>query len=457
MNGVYTSQDADFRTSYPINMIPVPKQNGISNGYLRPADGIDLFANVVGFDRGGINWNGICYRVCGTQLVRINSDGSVIDIGYVGFGEQCSFDYSFDYLAIKSGDDLYLYNGSSLKKVTDGDLGKVVDVIWVDGYFMTTDGNYIVITELNDPFAVNPLKYGSAEIDPDPINALAKIRGEVYAIGRYTIELFDNVGGENFPFSRIDGAMIPKGSLGTYTCCKYLEALAFVGSARNEPISIYLGSSSNAQKISNHEIDQILSTYSEDVLSKCLLEARTENSHTWLYFHLPDKTIVYDYAATQEAGTPVWFILSTNGQYTARNHVWCYDKWIVGHAYREKIGVLNQSHSKHWGDVVNWEFGTTIVYNESKGAIFHQLELVCLTGYVDFNVNPFISTSYSNDGQTWSQPKFIKSGAIGNRVKRLIWLQQGMMRNWRIQKFSGDSNSRLSVARLEVTIEQLGV
>ncbi|MDV2948640.1 packaged DNA stabilization protein, partial [Acinetobacter baumannii] len=62
MNGIYTDQNADFRTSYPLNLIPVPKENGISQGYLRPAEGIDHFADLPGIDRGGIEWNGICYR-----------------------------------------------------------------------------------------------------------------------------------------------------------------------------------------------------------------------------------------------------------------------------------------------------------------------------------------------------------------------------------------------------------
>lgn len=458
MNGIYTNEASDFRTSYPVNLIPVPKQQGISNGYLRPADGVDLFVTGLnGIDRGGINWNGICYRVCGTKLIKVGSDGVITTIGDVGSGGYCSFDYGFDYLAIKSGVSLYLYNGSALSQVTDPDLGDVNDVLWVDGYFMTTDGTYIVVTELNNPFSVNPLKYGSAEVDPDPIVAIKKIRNEVYAVGRYTIEVFDDVGGDLFPFARIDGATIPKGSIGTYTCCKFMDALAFVGGTKNEPVAIWLGVSPTSTKISTREIDQILHSYSEQTLSDCLLEPRIQDGHQWLYFHLPDQTLVYDYGGSNEAGSPIWFILKTNGKYSARNHVWCYDKWIVGHPTLPKLGVTTNKHGYMWGDVVDWEFNTSILYNNSNGAIFNALELVCLTGHVDISKNPTIYTQYSNDGELWSQPKFIKSGATGNRAKRLVWFQQGLMRNWRIQKFCGNSDSRLTIARLEADIEPLTV
>jgi hypothetical protein len=70
-------------------------------------------------------------------------------------------------------------------------------------------------------------------------------------------------------------------------------------------------------------------------------------------------------------------------------------------------------------------------------------------------INPKISTSYSLDGKSWSQDKFISVGGIGNTAKRLAWFQQGHMRNWRIQRFRGDSDAHVSFVRLEAQIEAL--
>ena len=69
--------------------------------------------------------------------------------------------------------------------------------------------------------------------------------------------------------------------------------------------------------------------------------------------------------------------------------------------------------------------------------------------------NPQISTSYSLDGKAYSQEKFISVGTIGNTKKRLAWFQQGHMRNWRIQRFRGDSDAHVSYVRLEAQIEAL--
>jgi hypothetical protein len=463
LNGIYTDNGPDLRTSYPVNMVPVPKQSGISNGFLRPGDGIVANGSGPGVDRGGINWNGICYRVMGTKLVTVASNGAVTVLGDVGgpTNTLVTFDYSFDLLAIASGTRLYYWDpvASTLTQNTDPDLGIVLDVVWVDGYFMTTDGEFLIVTELTNPLDVNPLKYGSSEVDPDPVVALLKLRNEIYALNRNTIEVFDNIGGTLFPFNRIDGAQIQKGVVGTFACCVYMEQIAFLGSGRNEAPSIYMGAAATAQKISTQEIDELLLNYTEAQLALVKMEARNDKAHQHLYVHLPDRTLVYDGAASQVLGEAVWFTLTTTvvgfSQYRARNLVYAYDKWLVGDPQSSNIGYLVDTIGTHWGQKVRWEFGTLIVYNEGNGALFHELELVSLTGRVALGIDPQISTSYSLDGLSWSQDRFIRAGTIGNTKKRLAWFQQGNMRNWRIQRFRGDSDSNIAFARLEAQIEGL--
>ena len=497
LNGIYTDGTPEIRTSYPVNLVPVPKISGISNGFLRPGDGIVANGTGPGIDRGGIEWNNVCYRVMGSKLVSVSSAGAVTVLGDVGgpVTNLVTFDYSFTSLAIASGGRLYYWNSTAgLQQVTDPDLGFVIDFCWVDGYFMTTDGQYLIVTELNDPFAVNPLKYGSSEADPDPIVALLKLRNEVYALNRHTVEVFNNVGGDLFPFARIEGAQIQKGCIGTQACCVFVDAMAFLGSGRNEAPGIYLGVSATTTKVSTQEIDNILLQYTEDQLIGVKLEARNDKAHEHLYVHLPDQTLVYDASASRELQEQVWFVLvsTTTGiaQYRARNIVWCYNRWLVGDPQSSAIGYFVQGIGHHWDQQVRWEFGTLIVYNESNGAIFNKLELVALTGSVALSAqivggllkedgffllqedgqyillelavsnlaalgNPQISTSYSLDGRSWSQDKFISVGTTGDTKKRLAWFQQGHMRNWRIQRFRGDSSAHVSFARLEAQLEAL--
>ena len=459
LSGIFADGSPNFRTSYPKNMVPVPKATGISEGYLRPGEGIIELGTGPGVNRGGINWNGTIYRVMGTKLVSIAADSTVTEIGDVGTGGRVTFDYGFTYLAIASGGRLYLYDGTTLTQVTDPDLGTVLDVVWVDGYYMTTDGEFLVITDLDDPFSVNPLKYGSAEADPDPIEGLLKLRNEIYALNRYTIEVFDNAGTTGFPFVRIPGAQIQKGCVGTHANCVFMDNIAFLGGGRNEAPGIYLGANGNAQKISTREIEEILQTYTEEELSVAFLEERVNQAHMHLIVHLPRHTLVFDGAGTQALSVPVWFTLSStlvgDGIWNACTCIWAYDRWNVCHPSTNQFGYLTDMVSTHWGETIGWEFGTLIVYNQGQGAIFHDLEMVSLTGSTAFGVDPTIWTQYSVDGVTWSAEKPIRAGKTGERNKRLMWLQQGHMRNMRMQRFRGTSDAHVAIAALEARIEPL--
>jgi hypothetical protein len=462
LSGIFTDANSDFRNSYPRNLIPVPKDEGISKGYIRPADGIVEFSsNAPGIDRGGINWDGVLYRVMGSKLVSIDEFGAITTIGDVDAGGQVTLDYSFDFLGIASNKKLFLFDKGTLKQNTDEDLGDVIDFIWIDGFFMTTDGLSLVVTELNDPFAVNPLKFGSSEIDPDPIVGLLELNNEAYALNRFTIEVFENVGGLGFPFQRIESAAIRRGCIGTHAKAIFLEQIAFMGGARNEATSVWLGISGQSRRIATREIDQILAEFTETQLADVVMEVRVDKGHQFLYIHLPDRTIVYDGAASAIVGQPIWFTLGSsvvgNSIYKARNLVRVYDKWIVGDPTDNRVGRFVDNISSHYGELIGWDFGTIIVYNGGFGAVFHRLELVSLTGRSAFGDDSTIWMSYSFDGVAFSQEFPLPVGKQGDRNNRIAWLQAFAMNNWAVVKFRGTSDAHMSIARLEATLEPLNV
>jgi len=462
IKGVYSGENADYKTLYPLNMMPVIHDTGISKGYLRPVEGITQIGEGTGYSRGAINWNGVHYRVMGSNLCSILEDGTITVIGDVGNNsKKVAMDYSFDRLAIASAGGLYYYDGTTLSQVTDPDLGYALTVVWVDGYFMTTDGEYLVVTDLADPTSVLPTSYTASEIDPDPVNTILKLRNEIYAINRYTIEVFRNIGGSGFPFQRINGAQIQRGAIGAHCSVVYEDTIAFLGSGRSEAPAIYLGINGQAVKISTREIDEILIGSTESELSDVVLETLNDKSQAFLWVRLSDRTLVYDMSASKAIGKPVWYVMSSGvtdlAKYRARDVIFCYDKWQIGDTESYKIGVLDNTISTHFGDTTVWEFGTTIIYNESHGALFKKLELVALTGRTQGSTDPLISTSYSLDGRSWSQERTISAGQFGDRLKRLVWWRQGSMRNTRIQRFRGDSNAYIAVSRLEADLEPLGV
>lgn len=459
LSGITSDVTADWRTSYPVNLVPVPKDTGISKGYLRTAPGLTFLGTGPGTDRGGIARDGSCYRVMGGSLVQVGPDGVISTIGTIAGSEAVRMDYSFNYLCVVGGGNAYLCTTTSVTQITDPDVGSPIDVVWVDGYFLFTDGTYLYVTELADPFAVDPLKYASSEIDPDRVVGVLKYRNEIYALNRYTIEVFDNVGGTGFPFTRLPGGLITKGCVGTRAKTLFAETFAWVGSGRNEPCSVYMASGGSALKIATREVELRLAAYTEDQLADAIVEAKADGLHQHLLVHLPNETLVYDAMASAVAETPIWFFLSTGvvgiNAYRARNFVWCYGKWIVGDTEDGRVGYVDNTLTTQYEEVAGWQFDTMLIYNASKGAIVNSLELVGTTGRAPEGEDPTVFTSYTLDGEVWSDEKQARIGVSGATQQRVVFRRQGKMRNFRGQRFRGANATPISWARLEAEVEAL--
>lgn len=459
LQGAYAVSTGDFVQSIPVNKEPVVIGTGLSNGYLRPAQGIRQIGQGPGGDRGGINWNDTCYRVMGTQLCTVDAAGAVTSLGNVGNGGPVALDYSFDRLAINSGTDLWYWDGTTLAQVTDPDLGPVIDMIWISGYFATTDGVSIVVTELNDPFAVNPLKYGSAEDDPDAIVGLAKVRNELYALNRYTIQAFNNVGGDNFPFAVNPGGQIQKGCVGTRAKAYFADTFAFVGSGRNEALGVYVASAGNALKISNSEVDDLLAslTIAEAAAIEC--ESRVDLDEQRFLVHLPSCTLVYFVSASKAAGENIWCKwasgVEADSAYKGRHAVQVYGIWMVGDTVG-RLGVLDQSISTRFGEVVGSRVDTKLIFDTAKRGIINTVELVGTPGYAPEGIDPVVFVSTTQDGRLWSVERTIKTGKVGQRNKR-VQIRLGR----RFDLFCGlrlrtADSGMMSVAVLNVELEGLG-
>ena len=454
LSGVVTSPGMpDFELSYPLNMEPVAIDTKIAQGYLRAAMGVRSVSEGPGKDRGGIEWNGVCYRVMGTSLVSIGSDDVITVLGEVGDGAEGSFDYGFDRLAVASGGDLFYYDGAALVRVTDPDLGTVNDVIWIDGYFMATDGSYVVVTELSDPMQVKPLKYGSAETDPDPITGLLKLRGEVYVLGRYTIQVFGNVGGTGFPFADRRGAGISIGCVGPHAKTLFADTFAFVGSRRNDPLGVYVAGQGSGQKISTRAVDDDLATLSDP--AAVTVEARNGRDEQRLYVHLPTHSWVYLASASTRYGTPVWYrVASRDGGYRPRNAVLSGGRWLCGDMASNAVGVLAEDTSQHFGTDTPWQFEAGLLYNASKGGLVHKLELVGLPGR---GGQGSALMSLSDDGVTWGPETAVGTGVPGQRAIRVTWRPHRRFRNWLAMRFRGLDASSPAWTALEAEVVGLSV
>lgn len=453
LSGIVASPAAEFIRTWPLNLEPVAIDSKISKSQFRAPPGAISTATGDGRDRGGIVWSGRHYRVMGTKLYEASTNGELTLIGDVGGNlTRCALDYSFDRLIIASGLRLSYFDGESLTVLTDPDLGDVVDAIWIDGYTMTTDGIYAIVTELSDPMQVKPLKYGSAETDPDPITGLLRYSEEAYVLGRNTIQVFRNVGGSGFPFAPIDGGTIPFGCVSAQAKCLFSDGFAFVGSARGEALNVYIGGKGTAQPFGNKALCDALAAVKDETAIE--LEARVYGAEQRLVIHLPDESWCFLANASRDLGEPIWYRLKTGAQpYRLRHMVEAHGKMWVGDSQGfGNFGYLTDQALTHWGVEPDWQFEAGLLYNSGQGAIVHSVELIGLPGRGGAST---IFLSRTRDGETWTTERELLV-ELGQRGKRMQWRPHVKLSNYMGFRFRGTGTMLPGIAALEVRAQALG-
>lgn len=454
--GMVSDETAEFRQSYPLNLEPFALKNGIATGQLRGTAGATGFANGPGIDRGGTMWNDMLYRAMGTRLIRVRRSNQIEDLGDLGDGVgPVTFAVGPDRLGIRSGDKLFYWNDIALSQVTDPDLGPVSDLIWIDGYFMSTDGVSVVVTELSDPSSVQPLKYGSAEEDPDPITGLIQFNGEAYVLGRYSIQVFRNMGTSGFPFQTIQGATIPYGCVGAMAKCLYDDAFAFVGGDRNSGLGVFLAGAGTATPISTRRIEDELAKVDDP--SSIVLENRSGRAERRLFVHLPDKTLVFCSNHSAAAGEPVWYFAQSGigKPYRLRSAVLAYGSTVVGDTESTALGTLSDTVNTHFGESAQWQFDVGLLYNEGKGGILKGVELIGLPGRAPPGVNGSVWLSLTRDGENYTTERPCSMGLSGQHGLRLQWRPRTNFRTYLGMRFRGYSPALPGFAACEAGLMPL--
>jgi hypothetical protein len=347
-----------------------------------------------------------------------------------------------------SGSRLFYWNESALIEVTDTALGEVRDVTWIDGYFVTTDGDAIVVTELNDPTKIDPLKYGSAERDPDPVTGVESKDEELVVFGRHSIQFFRNVGGLGFPFAGIVGSTLSVGCISAFAKTRIGQAIAFVGSGREEPLGVYVLQNGQTGRISDNTIDTALANCGDP--STIVLETRRIGEEQQLIVHVGDCTFALSYAASQEARDGLWHQLNTyTAPYRPRNTVFVYGAHWVGDRETNALGVLTEAQTAHFGTEPGWSFDAGLLYNDGAGLILRQVEI---SGLFPQEVGS-VFFSMTRDGELWS--KEVARRMTGDRESRALW--RADIRCRRMVGFRFRGWGKVAISRCDALAEGLAV
>jgi len=446
-----------YRDELPINMTAIADNIKGDTGYLLAHDGLTEFCQTSGIARGGVYNERFSkhFRVSGNYLEAIDPDGTLTQIGVIDGTGVCQFAASFNTQAIVARGRLWLYDNSSLVRVSDSDLGVPIDITWFRGIYVMTDGEFLFHTDITDEYSISPLKYTSSEFAADPIVGVMRTdQNQIIAFNRYSTEYFYfNAAAPSGTsvLQSIEGKSSRIGIVGT-NCKAMLDGEIFVlGGRKNESPSIHIMNGGAEVTVATREIDKIISKYNDSQLETVYMESRTVDRDKFLIIHLPDYTLLFNHTTAKKYGIDsAWSYVSSGDSATWRARYGVHDprvnKWIYGDNLESKLGYLDGSTFSQYGEPQEAIFYSPIIPMES--ASINSIELDTIPGYALTEFTTAFSMSY--DGTTFGREYWNMISAPDNYTKRYIARRLGYIRNDVSFKFRFISTDKMAFSGFNI-------
>jgi len=470
--GFYQSESLPISAQRCINLYPavIQTQNTSTRVGLFPTPGQKIFTSIPGICRGKEVMAQIDYAVYGNVLYKINENKTKNNLGTIeGSGFVSMTNNGTKLVIAVPGGKGYVYDGTLLQEITDPDYRSSNTVSFKDGFFLFTasDGTVFFNSTLGDPLNVRALDFGTAEINPDRIMSTHVTHNELFVIGRETIELFQNVGGADFPFQRIGGANIQKGSHATFGVTGLDESFAFVGGGKYEKTGIYqVASSSVAVKISTPAIDLAIQEFSKEEISNCRAISYFERGNQIALFIfeseiIPNKTFGYNFTASRQLEVPIWFEFQSgvndNG-WDINSIVLAYGKLLAGTKNGDLV-ELDKDFRDDLGGSIKRQFTAGSLTNSEKPIINPKITLWLEAGVGEGSgqgKDPSVSMDFSDNGKVFGNDRIRKIGKVGKFGQQTEWRRNPRVSVFRVIRFTITDPIKVIIRKLQVTLQETG-
>lgn len=452
IGGDQVLSNADYADAIPINMIAVIRDVKGNPGYLISHDGLTQTHTGQGIDRGALfneRWSR-SFRVSGEKLIEIVG-ASVVVIGDIPGADRVRMAYGFNSMMIVDSGSTYRYDGTTLTLMTDPDFGAPIDVIWLDQYYLFTDGENLYHTDIGDETSINPLKFATSELSPDKTKAVGRTQDNLLFVpNRYTSEYFVDQANENFAFTRINQKAVNSGVVSTGGWIEIGGRVYMLGGAKGEPVTFKLLGAGQAETAATDYIEGIINSYSESELSTAYLEGRSRARDQLVYVQLPNHTLLYNVFVANKFGPQYAWSELRSGEDAWRACNGVYDtnlgQWIYGDKLGTTIGKLDDALASHYGASVTSQFQTALIPMESVSV--SEIELNVVSGYGE-DTALFVSTTQNGSyhGAEWT--KYIAMALMYNY--RYIVRRVGYVRKQIGFKFRSLNKAKINVSGLKVT------
>lgn len=453
----YTSRTTPLNAQVTRNFYPEPSRNGLSNSALLSWPGARLFSEGASPNRGILEepWKGCVFVVNGTNLVKIDSDGSRTNVGAIPGTARCVMTAASFYIYIVTEGRVFRSDGVTVTEVTDEDLESPNSVAFLNSQLIYdgNEGRFATSTP-GDGSDIDGLDYATAESRPDELIRVYTFNQVAFMMGATSGEPWYNSGVGNPPFDRIDGGLFHVGIAGVHSITNTDNALYFLGHDR----SVYRLDGYTPVPISTVAISNAIEQYER--VDDCFAYSLRLQGQNYVVFTFPsaDKTWAYSETIGE------WFEIASGvdgGRHIANGYCFAFGKHLITDHRNGNIYEWSLDEYTDNGETILRERVTQPFHGDSIGApgnmiFWNSIELVINSGkglITGQGSDPQIMMSFSDDGgHTWSQEVWAPAGRLGAYDLKVEWRNLGASVN-RMYRFRVSDPIEIHLFKLFADVE----
>jgi hypothetical protein len=286
--------------------------------------------------------------------------------------------------------------------------------------------------------AFDPLDVAAKTGQPDPIQALMVINGELWLIGLLTTEVWADTGGAEFAFQRVQGAVIPHGTIAKYSIAQTDTAGYFLMQDRQGFGMIVQTAGYALKQISTYAVTEDIQKYGQ--VTSAFGYTRQSEGHAFYVLTFPDADRTWEIElATFQAHE--WSSGDGNGvqhRHRANCYVAAFGTNFVGDYLSDNLYVLDDGtyNDDGTGILRLRTFPHILNIGNYMEHVYLRLNIECGM-IVDPAADPMVSLRWSDDrgysygnaleqsigktGQVNTWPRFNKLGRARDRVYEVSW------------------------------------
>jgi hypothetical protein len=314
------------------------------------------------------------------------------------------------------------------------------NVAEIDGWFIFnqpgTQKFYTSPVYWNGTDAFNGTFFALKDNAPDNLVTIIENKRELWLIGENTTEPWYNAGGANFPFSRIEGALMQIGCAAAQSVCRTGKGLIWLARSERGGNAVIMTQGYDYEPVSTPAVSWALNQYS--TVSDAIAWTYTEEGHEFYVLTLPtaDVTWVFDLTTKlwhqrasfdptsglfhrQRANCGCYFQgMQLAGDYSNGRIYWQGRQFYADDQY-PLVAVRRTSHV--------WDKNNRARVMQSRLQVDFFPGQGLATGQ---GSDPQAMLRWSNDGgQTWAAERWTSIGKQGQTKNRAIWRRVGSARD----------------------------